>query len=92
MRILLWYVSAGGNGMDGAKSLQDEIAAAEPQIDEKTSQLVSKGRWMVPGYKVCIFGEDKCWMNTDKFTGEIRRPFHSIDNDLATFPMLPVLV
>ncbi|KAG9236086.1 putative ATP synthase subunit D, mitochondrial [Amylocarpus encephaloides] len=29
----------------------DEVAAAEPQIDEKTSQLVSKGRWMVPGYK-----------------------------------------
>ncbi|TVY56584.1 ATP synthase subunit d, mitochondrial [Lachnellula cervina] len=29
----------------------DEIAAAEPQIDEKTNQLVSKGRWMVPGYK-----------------------------------------
>ncbi|RDL36533.1 putative ATP synthase subunit d, mitochondrial [Venustampulla echinocandica] len=29
----------------------DEVAAAQPQIDEKTSQLVSKGRWMVPGYK-----------------------------------------
>jgi F-type H+-transporting ATPase subunit d len=30
---------------------QDEIAAARPDIDEKTSQLVSKGRWSVPGYK-----------------------------------------
>ncbi|RKU43608.1 ATP synthase d subunit [Coniochaeta pulveracea] len=29
----------------------DEIAAAEPSIDEKTSKLVSKGRWSVPGYK-----------------------------------------
>ncbi|KAF4630928.1 hypothetical protein G7Y89_g7198 [Cudoniella acicularis] len=29
----------------------DEVAAAQPQIDEKTNQLVSKGRWMVPGYK-----------------------------------------
>ncbi|KAG9246650.1 hypothetical protein BJ878DRAFT_533098 [Calycina marina] len=29
----------------------DEIAAAEPKIDEKTAQLVSKGRWGVPGYK-----------------------------------------
>lgn len=29
----------------------DEVAAAQPQIDEKTSQLVSKGRWSVPGYK-----------------------------------------
>lgn len=31
---------------------QDEVAAAEPSIDEKTSKLVSKGRWSVPGYKV----------------------------------------
>ncbi|KAF3768652.1 hypothetical protein M406DRAFT_71638 [Cryphonectria parasitica EP155] len=29
----------------------DEVAAAEPSIDEKTSKLVSKGRWGVPGYK-----------------------------------------
>jgi hypothetical protein len=30
----------------------DDVAAAEPSIDEKTTQLVSKGRWSVPGYKV----------------------------------------
>lgn len=30
----------------------DEVAAAEPSIDEKTAKLVSKGRWAVPGYKV----------------------------------------
>ena len=30
----------------------DEVAAAEPSIDEKTAKLVSKGRWSVPGYKV----------------------------------------
>jgi len=29
----------------------DEVAAARPDIDERTSQLVSKGRWNVPGYK-----------------------------------------
>jgi len=29
----------------------DEVAAARPDIDEKTSKLVSKGRWSVPGYK-----------------------------------------
>ncbi|KAK0655794.1 hypothetical protein B0T16DRAFT_397723 [Cercophora newfieldiana] len=29
----------------------DDVAAAEPSIDEKTAQLVSKGRWAVPGYK-----------------------------------------
>jgi len=29
----------------------DDVAAARPDIDEKTTQLVSKGRWNVPGYK-----------------------------------------
>ncbi|KAL8704127.1 MAG: hypothetical protein Q9201_002711 [Fulgogasparrea decipioides] len=29
----------------------DEIAAAEPEIDKRTEQLVSKGRWQIPGYK-----------------------------------------
>ncbi|OAX81815.1 ATP synthase subunit D, mitochondrial [Emergomyces africanus] len=29
----------------------DEISEARPDIIEKTSQLVSKGKWMPPGYK-----------------------------------------
>ncbi|KAF1989220.1 NAC-domain-containing protein [Aulographum hederae CBS 113979] len=29
----------------------DQVAAARPDIDERTAQLVSKGRWAVPGYK-----------------------------------------
>ncbi|MCJ1364526.1 ATP synthase d subunit [Acarospora aff. strigata] len=29
----------------------DEVVAARPDIDERTEQLVSKGRWQVPGYK-----------------------------------------
>ncbi|KOS20863.1 ATP synthase subunit d [Escovopsis weberi] len=29
----------------------DDVAAAEESIDRKTSELVEKGRWMVPGYK-----------------------------------------
>ncbi|KAL7621287.1 ATP synthase d subunit [Parahypoxylon ruwenzoriense] len=28
----------------------DDVAAVEPSIDEKTAQLVSRGRWTVPGY------------------------------------------
>jgi hypothetical protein len=31
--------------------MQDEVAAAQPEIDKRTEQLVSKGRWAVPGYK-----------------------------------------
>ncbi|KAF2859646.1 ATP synthase subunit D [Piedraia hortae CBS 480.64] len=29
----------------------EEVVAARPEIDERVSQLVSKGRWQVPGYK-----------------------------------------
>ncbi|PHH83591.1 hypothetical protein CDD82_6619 [Ophiocordyceps australis] len=29
----------------------DEVAAAEKSIDEKATQLISRGRWLVPGYK-----------------------------------------
>ncbi|CAO2651195.1 Nn.00g094920.m01.CDS01 [Neocucurbitaria sp. VM-36] len=29
----------------------DEVAAAQPDIDKRTEQLVAKGRWAVPGYK-----------------------------------------
>ncbi|KAL0260292.1 ATP synthase d subunit [Diplodia seriata] len=29
----------------------DEVAAARPDVDKRTEQLVSKGRWAVPGYK-----------------------------------------
>ncbi|KAF2479658.1 hypothetical protein BDY17DRAFT_318967 [Neohortaea acidophila] len=29
----------------------DDVAAARPDIDERVSQLVQKGRWQVPGYK-----------------------------------------
>ena len=37
--------------------IQDEVVAARPDIDERTAQLVSKGRWAVPGYKVCLIPE-----------------------------------
>ncbi|KAM0692715.1 hypothetical protein Q7P36_007270 [Cladosporium allicinum] len=29
----------------------DEVIAAHPEIDQRVEQLVSKGRWSVPGYK-----------------------------------------
>jgi hypothetical protein len=32
-------------------SSQDEVATAQPEIDEKTASLVSKGKWMPAGYK-----------------------------------------
>lgn len=33
---------------------QDEVCAAAPEIDKRAEWLVSRGRWSVPGYKVCI--------------------------------------
>ena len=53
---------------------QDEVAAARPDIDERTLQLVSKGRWNVPGYKVwfayCEFYNRDGFANI--IAGEIR--------------------
>lgn len=33
---------------------QDDVVAARPDIDDKVAHLVSKGKWDVPGYKVCV--------------------------------------
>ncbi|KAF2422084.1 ATP synthase D chain, mitochondrial [Tothia fuscella] len=32
----------------------DDVASARPDIDQRTEQLVSKGRWAVPGYKASL--------------------------------------
>ncbi|KAG8631622.1 hypothetical protein KVT40_000762 [Elsinoe batatas] len=41
--------------IQGAREFEEltveEVVAARPDIDDKVSQLVSKGRWDVPGYK-----------------------------------------
>ncbi|KAG9198069.1 ATP synthase d subunit [Epicoccum nigrum] len=37
----------------------DEVAAAQPEIDQRTEQLVSKGRWAVPGYKASLHMVEK---------------------------------
>ncbi|RYO90119.1 hypothetical protein DL766_002483 [Monosporascus sp. MC13-8B] len=66
----------------------EEVAAAEPSIDEKTAKLVSKGRWTVPGYKVRL--PPSFFMAAavdhvrvaDKSSrlGKIRRPLPAIDD------------
>ena len=33
----------------------DEVAKAKPEIDARTAEMVSKGRWMPAGYKVSFF-------------------------------------
>lgn len=34
----------------------DEVAAARPDIDKRTEQMVTKHKWMPPGYKVRFIG------------------------------------
>lgn len=69
----------------------DEVAAARPDIDKRTEQLVAKGRWSVPGYKVrvisfiLLFGKHMLTINT----GEIRRIFHFVESNwvVASMPV-----
>lgn len=68
----------------------DEVAAAEPSIDEKTAKLVSKGRWMVPGYKVRFSPihlprKDMVRLLT-RSQGKIRRPLDSLDAVVLAVP------
>ena len=44
----------------------DEVAKAAPEIDEYTSRLVSKGRWMPPGYQVSSFHSCRDEKRSDK--------------------------
>jgi len=44
---------------------QDEVVAARPEIDEKVSQLVQKGKWDVPGYKVCLHSTPTCYSDNE---------------------------
>ena len=59
--------------------VQDEVAAAEPSIDEKTAKLVSKGRWSVPGYKVSSYTVFSVNVYILTLSGKIRRSLGTID-------------
>lgn len=74
---------------------QDDVAAAEPSIDIKTAQLVERGRWEVPGYKVrlppfpfsrpplargCPSTTLFCTNQSPLTIGKIRRSLRGIDN------------
>ena len=55
--------------------LQDDVNAALPEVEERTRQLVVKGRWMVPGYKVRVLVHlcrAECVLTVS--TGEVWRP------------------
>ena len=60
----------------------DEVVEAQPEIDKRTEQLVSKGRWAVPGYKVhSSTCETTCRRKCANHpTGEIWRFVRSLDN------------
>jgi F-type H+-transporting ATPase subunit d len=61
--------------------LQEEVAAAQPDIDKRTEQLVSKGRWAVPGYKASLTPPQDRMVGAiaNYFIGEIWRSVRAID-------------
>lgn len=68
---------------------QDEVAAAQPDIDKRTEQLVSKGRWAVPGYKASPkpMVVDAIEQMANTLTGEVRRPLGALSVFLCFFKM-----
>ena len=75
---------------DMVRVQQDDVAAAKPEIDERTAQLVSKGRWSVPGYKV--WGSLEIAMDFTMstgltgYTGKIRESFGLVVRGSSWFP------
>lgn len=64
-------------------NVQDEVAAAQPDIDKRTEQLVSKGRWAVPGYKASLHCLCCDLIHLANYAiGEIRRLVRSISVSL----------
>jgi hypothetical protein len=56
-------------------SPQDEVVQARPDIEARTEQMVSKGRWMPPGYQV-LFPAYTSYVDD----------LHPRRRNLATFP------
>lgn len=71
--------------------VQDEVAAAEKSIDEKTTQLISKGRWMVPGYKVRCDGSLSSIRVTNFLCRRSSATSPSCNRALPTIPRLPLV-
>ena len=67
--------------------MQDEVVAARPDIDARVEQLVTKGRWQVPGYKEVsniryihyIERQGLGILRILTSRAEIRRPFHHLE-------------
>ena len=71
----------------------DEVAAAQPEIDQRTEQLVSKGRWAVPGYKASphvVVG--MLWIFANNRTGEVRRSFRLVNVPFSIAKLYPTWV
>lgn len=76
-----------------ANQHQDEVAAAQPDIDKRTEQLVSKGRWAVPGYKASLSHcNEMLEFDTNTRTGEVRRSVRPLSISFPTAKSCPVWV
>ncbi|KAJ4988784.1 ATP synthase subunit d, mitochondrial [Stagonosporopsis vannaccii] len=71
----------------------DEVAAAQPEIDQRTEQLVSKGRWAVPGYKASPHAVSQGhWTDANNHTGEVWRPFRIVNVSFSIAKFYPTWV
>ena len=71
----------------------DEVAAAQPEIDQRTEQLVSKGRWAVPGYKASLHVVvGMFWIFANNRAGEVRRSFRLVNVPFSIAKLYPTWV
>ncbi|KAF3008860.1 ATP synthase d subunit [Curvularia kusanoi] len=71
----------------------DEVAAAQPEIDQRTEQLVSKGRWAVPGYKASLRAVLRTFRGfANNRTGEVRRSFRLVNVSFSIAKFYPTWV
>ena len=57
---------------------QDEVAAAEPEIDKRTEQMVSNGKWMPAGYQVYHNASCYAFHLLTLITGKIWQSFRAL--------------
>jgi ATP synthase D chain, mitochondrial (ATP5H) len=69
----------------------DDVAAAQPEIDKRTEQLVSKGKWVVPGYAV---SQAECKID-GSLTNDIRKNsaifqlYRRLSTEISPLTLLP---
>jgi hypothetical protein len=66
---------------------------AQPEIDKRTEQLISKGRWAVPGYKAsCPYQIRGSSIRANTHTGEVWRSVRLVNISFYVATICPIWV